>query len=65
MECERVAGRLRIAGDPTGGDNREWRAHLEQTRVHMGNVKKGLPEVEAKLRKIADELSKGLERITQ
>ncbi|CAG9321426.1 unnamed protein product [Blepharisma stoltei] len=63
LEVERVAPRLKLPLDPTGGDIREWRAHLEQTKQLKENIEKDLPDVELKLRKIADDLSKAVERI--
>ena len=64
LEVERVGPRLRFAADPTGGDSREWRLHLEQTKQLKANILKELPETEAKLRRIADDLSKCLDRIS-
>lgn len=63
LEVERVAPRLKLPTDPTGGDTREWRAHLEQTRSFKLSIEKDLPEAEGKLRRIADDLSKAIERI--
>ena len=64
LEVERVGPRLKFAADPTGGDSREWRLHLEQTKQLKANILKELPETESKLKRIADDLSKCLERIT-
>jgi estrogen-related receptor beta like 1 len=64
LEVERVSNRLKLQGDPTGGDHREWRSHLEQTKTFKGSIEKLLPEGELRLRKIADDLSKTLERIS-
>ena len=64
LEVERVGPRLRFAADPTGGDSREWRLHLEQTKQLKGNILKELPDTEGKLRRIADDLSKSLDRIS-
>jgi estrogen-related receptor beta like 1 len=64
LEVERVGPRLKFAADPTGGDSREWRLHLEQTKQLKANILKELPETEAKLKRIADDLSKCLERIS-
>ena len=64
LEVERVGPRLKFAADPTGGDSREWRLHLEQTKQLKSNILKELPETESKLKRIADDLSKCLERIT-
>jgi intraflagellar transport protein 57 len=64
LEVERVGPRLKFAADPTGGDSREWRLHLEQTKQLKSNILKELPETESKLRRIADDLSKSLDRIS-
>jgi len=64
LEVERVGPRLKLASDPTGGDHREWRSHLEQTKQFKHNIVKGMPDCESKLRRIADDLSKALERIS-
>jgi estrogen-related receptor beta like 1 len=64
LEVERVGPRLKFAADPTGGDSREWRLHLEQTKQLKTNIIKELPDTEAKLRRVADDLSKNLERIS-
>ena len=64
LEVERVGPRLKFAADPTGGDSREWRLHLEQTKQLKANILKELPETESKLKRIADDLSKCLERIS-
>ena len=64
LEVERVSGRLKLQGDPTRGDNREWRSHLEQTKTFKSSIEKILPDGELRLRKIADDLSKSLERIS-
>lgn len=64
LEVERVGPRLKFAADPTGGDSREWRLHLEQTKQLKSNILKDLPETELKLKRIADDLSKCLERIS-
>ena len=64
LEVERVGPKLRFAVDPTGGDSREWRLHLEQTKQLKEKINKELPDTEAKLRRIADDLSKTLERVT-
>jgi estrogen-related receptor beta like 1 len=64
LEVERVGPRLRFAADPTGGDSREWRLHLEQTKQLKTNILKELPDTEGKLRRVADDLSKCLDRIS-
>ncbi|OMJ88815.1 hypothetical protein SteCoe_9112 [Stentor coeruleus] len=64
LEVERVGPKLRFVADPTGGDSREWRLHLEQTKQLKEKILKELPETEAKLRRVADDLSKSLERIS-
>jgi estrogen-related receptor beta like 1 len=63
FESERVASKLKIVGDPTGGDSREWRSHLEQTKQFKFKIEHDMPDTELKIRKIADDMSKELERI--
>ena len=64
LECERVSNRLKLPADVMGSDTREWRSHLEQTKMHRQAVAKERAEGEPKLSKIADEVSKILDRIT-
>lgn len=64
LECERVSNRLKLPADVMGSDTREWRSHLEQTKSHRQSVSKERNENEGKLSKIADEVSKTLDRIT-
>lgn len=63
FESERVASKLKIASDPTGGDSREWRSHLEQTKTFKSKIEQDMPNTELKIRKIADDMSKELDRI--
>ena len=64
LEVERIGPRLKFAADPTGGDSREWRLHLEQTKELSSNVSKVFPDAENKLKRLADDMSKILEKIT-
>lgn len=64
LECERVSNRLKLPADVVGSDTREWRSHLEQTKVHREAVAKERKEGEPKLSRIADEVSKTLDRVT-
>ncbi len=59
-ECQRVAHRLKIK---ESHDAQEWRSHLDQTKKYAEQVQKTLPDVRSKLEKIADEVSRALEKI--
>ena len=37
LECERVAGKLKVQSKP---DNKEWRAHIDSTKNCTGMIKK-------------------------
>ena len=57
MECERVANKLKITAKP---DTKEWRAHVDSTRICGETIKKSIPESRVKLEKLGDELNKTL-----
>ena len=61
LEVERVAFKLKI--NKAGTDGKEWRSHLDQTKKYAENVRGHLPDVRAKLERLADDVSKALERI--
>ncbi len=44
-------------------DAQEWRSHLDQTKKYAELVQQTLPDVRSKLEKIADEVSRALEKI--
>ena len=61
LEVERVAHKLKVPKVAT--DGKEWRSHLDQTKKYAENVKGSLPDVRVKLERLADDVSKALERI--
>ena len=61
LEVERVAHKLKVSKVAT--DGKEWRSHLDQTKKYAENVKGSLPDVRVKLERLADDVSKALERI--
>lgn len=61
-ECQRVAHKLKIK---ESHDAQEWRSHLDQTKKYAESVQKSLPDVRSKLEKIADEVSRAIEKISK
>lgn len=61
-ECQRVAHKLKIK---ESHDAQEWRSHLDQTKKYAEQVQHTLPDVRSKLEKIADEVSRALEKISK
>jgi estrogen-related receptor beta like 1 len=61
-ECQRVAHKLKIK---ESHDAQEWRSHLDQTKKYAEQVQQTLPDVRSKLEKIADEVSRALEKIAK
>merc|ERR1711981_620566 len=61
LEVERVAHKLKI--NKAGNDGKEWRAHMDQTKKYHESVKGSLPEVRNKLERLAEDVSKALEKI--
>eukprot|EP00344_Euplotes_crassus_P001609 CAMPEP_0196994552 /NCGR_PEP_ID=MMETSP1380-20130617/837_1 /TAXON_ID=5936 /ORGANISM="Euplotes crassus, Strain CT5" /LENGTH=335 /DNA_ID=CAMNT_0042409961 /DNA_START=162 /DNA_END=1170 /DNA_ORIENTATION=+ len=61
-ECQRVAHKLKIK---ESHDAQEWRSHLDQTKKYAEQVQQTLPDVRSKLEKIADEVSRALEKISK
>ena len=63
LEVERVAHKLKI--NKTATDGKEWRSHMEQTKKYHEQVKNSLPEVRAKLERLADDVTRALEKIAK
>ena len=63
MEVERVGLKLKMPAHSS--DPKEWRSHLDQTKVYANQVKKELPPVKQKLEKLSEEVSKALEKIAK
>lgn len=61
-ECQRVAHKLKIK---ESHDAQEWRSHLDQTKKYAEQVQGTLPDVRSKLDKIADEVTRALEKISK
>ena len=60
LECERVSSKLKLV---VKSDAKEWRSHIESTKVYSENIKKIVPDSRACLEKISEELGKVLEGI--
>lgn len=63
LEVERVAHKLKI--NAAGGDGKEWRSHLDQTKKYADNMKSSLPDVRNKLERLSEDVSKALEKIAK
>lgn len=61
LEVERVTGRLKVG--KVAGDGKEWRAHMDQTKNLHEQMKGTLPDVRYKLERLAEDVSKNLEKI--
>ena len=61
LEVERVTARLKLGKN--NNDGKEWRSHMDQTKNLHEQVKNTLPDVRYKLEKLADDVSKTLEKI--
>jgi len=61
LEVERVAHKLKV--NKAAADGKEWRAHMDQTKKYHEAVKGSLPEVRGKLERLAEDVSKALEKI--
>ena len=61
-EWQRVAHKLKIK---ESHDAQEWRSHLDQTKKYADAVQQSLPEVKAKVKLSADEVSRALEKIAK
>ena len=64
LEVERVAHKLKI-NKQAGGDGKEWRAHMDQTKKFHEQVRSNLPEVRGKLERLSDDVSNALEKIAK
>lgn len=58
-----MTGRLKL-GKATS-DGKEWRSHMDQTKHLHEQVKATLPDVRYKLEKLADDVSKTLEKVNK
>ena len=63
LECERVTARLKV--NKVTGDGKEWRAHMDQTKKLHEDVRSTLPDVRYKLERLAEDVSKNLEKISK
>jgi hypothetical protein len=61
LEVERVTARLKLGKN--NNDGKEWRSHMDQTKHLHEQVKNTLPDVRYKLEKLADDVSRTLEKI--
>lgn len=62
LELERVAPQLKMAGDQV--DHKEWRTHLEQTKVENEKISKVLPDTKSSLESLAHEMEEALKEVT-
>ena len=60
LECERVSHKLKL---PNIQDTKEWRNHLEQTKLYHSQLRNNLPDVRHKLEQVSEFLGNELERI--
>mmetsp|Transcript_27102 Transcript_27102/g.44206 ORF Transcript_27102/g.44206 Transcript_27102/m.44206 type:complete len:404 (+) Transcript_27102:75-1286(+) len=60
LELERVEPQLKVVLQP---DHKEWRTHIEQTRVHQAEINKVLPDVKTMLERIMTDVHTALEKI--
>jgi len=63
LEVERVHARLRI--NKAAADGKEWRSHMDQTKKLHDDMKTTLPDVRSKLERLADDVSRTLEKISK
>ena len=63
LEVEGVAHKLKLGNIAESG--KEWRSHLEQTKVFAEQVSGSLPKVRNKLERLQEDASKALEKITR
>lgn len=63
LEVEGIAHKLKLGKIGEGG--KEWRSHLEQTKVFAEQVRKELPKVRSKLERLQDDASRALDKISR
>jgi len=62
MELERVAPLLKSKDNEV--DHKEWRTHLEQTKVEKDKISKVLPETKGNLETLAQEVEEALKEVS-
>lgn len=60
IECERVAPQLKLRDE---GKDKGWRQHIDQAKKYKVFIKDNMPELQTRLFKMSDELSKTLDKI--
>ena len=64
LEVERVAHKLKV-NQNLQSDGKEWRSHLDQTKKYAESVQTSLPDVRIKLERLAEDVSKAIEKIAK
>ena len=62
LELERVAPLLKSKADEV--DHKEWRTHLEQTKVENEKISKVLPDTKGSLQQLAQEVEEALKEVS-
>ena len=62
LELERVAPLLKQKNDEV--DHKEWRTHLEQTKVENDKISKVLPETKGSLEQLSSEMEEALKEVS-
>jgi len=62
LELERVAPQLKSS--TTEVDHKEWRTHLEQTKVEKDKISKVLPDTKGSLEQLAHEVEEALKEVS-
>ena len=63
LEVEGIAHKLKLG--KIGDSGKEWRSHLEQTKVFAEQVRGSLPKVRSKLERLQDDASRALDKISR
>ena len=63
LEVEGIAHKLKLG--KIGDSGKEWRSHLEQTKVFAEQVRGSLPKVRNKLERLQDDASRALDKISR
>lgn len=63
LEVEGIAHKLKLG--KVGDSGKEWRSHLEQTKVFAEQVRGSLPKVRSKLERLQDDASRALDKISR
>lgn len=62
LELERVGPQLKMAADEV--DHKEWRMHLEQTKVEKTKIAKVLPDTHSNLEALSSEVTEALKEVS-